>query len=162
MPELPYMTEEAQSNIGKERVTVSDPVSARHIRQYLAGADDWNPLYYDEEQAKKGPYGEIIAPPGFHSCTNRRVVPQSRLLEDGQYDDLSVPGVYGRTIAGAQEIELFEPVRVGDIITERQRFVDILEKQGRSGKMIFVISETTYTNQRDQLIAKERDTLIFR
>ena len=91
MPELPYMTDEAKRWIGHETVEVSDPVSLRQIREYLAGTDDWNPLYYDEEYAKGTQYGGIIAPRMFYRAPLRKVLLESELQEDGQYPDRSVP-----------------------------------------------------------------------
>ena len=162
MPELPYMTEEAKRWIGHETVEVSDPVSLRQIREYLAGTDDWNPLYHDEEYAKQTHYGGIIAPRMFYRVALRRVVPESSLQEDGQYADLASPGVYGRSMAGNQEAELFEPVRVGDVLTMTTKVLDIFEKQGRSGLLIFQVDRASYTNQRGEQVAVDIRTTIFR
>ncbi len=162
MPEYPYVTDEAREAIGKETVTVSDAVSLRHIKEYLAGTGEWDPLYYDEEYAKQTPYGGVIAPPLFHGAIVRRVVPESDLKEDGQYTDIAVRGVFGRTLAGGISTELFNPIRVGDVITQRTKLVDIQEKQGRSGKLVLCLLEATCTNQRGELVAIDKSTLIFR
>ena len=161
MPDLPYMTDEARAAVGVEKVTVSDPVSLRHIREYVAAIDDWDPIYVDEEAAKESPYGGIIAPPLFHGAVTRPVLAETDLQEDGQYKGFGVPGIHGRTLAGESETELFNPIRVGDVITEREKVVDIQEKQGRSGKLILVMSESTWTNQRGEMVARGRHSLIF-
>ena len=162
MPDLPYMTEEAKQHIGRERVRVSEPVSARHIKMFAVGTDDLNPLYIDAGKASELPYGEIIAPPWYYGIPTRPVVPEGDLIEDGQYNDTAVPGVYGRSMAGTREMEFDHPIRVGDVITERRKLVGIEEKQGRKGKLILQHFETTYTNQRGELIALERGTTMFR
>ena len=162
MLELPYMTDEAKGWIGHETVEVSDPVSLRQIREYLAGTDDWNPLYYDEEYAKRTPYGGIIAPRMFYRVPLRKVLPESALQEDGQYPDRSVPGVFGRSMAGGQEVEVFEPVRPGDVLTLTTTVLDIYEKQGRSGRLIFQVNRESYSNQRGEQVAVEIKMLIFR
>lgn len=156
------MTAEAKKWIGFEKTTVSDIVTKRLIREYTLATGDDDPLFLDPEYAATTRYGGLIAPPLFHSAATRRVVPESRLLPDGQYDDLAVPGISGRSMAGSREIEFFNPVRPGDIVTEKMRITDIYEKSGRSGNLVFQISEVTFTNQRGELLAVEKHTLIFR
>ncbi len=163
MPEFPYMTEEAKLSLGREEVDVSDPVSLRQIKEYVAATDDWgNPHYTDPGLAAQTAYGEIVAPPLFYEAPLRRVVPESRLQEDGQYDDLAVPGIYGRSMAGGTEVEVFRLVRVGDVITKRAKVIEIQEKEGRTGRLIFQTTESRFTNQDEDLLAIEKRTLIFR
>src|SRR5262249_32938836 len=113
----PSVSGEAWQHVGRENVRVSDPVSMRHLREYLAGAAAWNPLYCDEESAKRPHYEGIAAPPLFFLVASRRVVPMARLLEDGQYDDVMVPGVNGVSVLAGWDIEVDEPIRIGDVIT---------------------------------------------
>ena len=65
-------------------------------------------------------------------------------------------------MAGGQEVEVFEPVRPGDVLTLTTAVLDIYEKQGRSGRLIFQVSRETYSNQRGEQVAVEIKTLIFR
>ena len=157
-PDTPYMTAEAREGIGAERVYVSDAVSRRHILEYIVGVGD-DEAYAAAQAARDE---DLVAPPMFHAATTRPVVPESSLAEDGQYIGLAVPGIVGRTLAGSQETELFAPVHVGDVITERERVADIDEKNGRSGKLILVTLASEYTNQRGELIARGKSVLIFR
>ena len=73
-----------------------------------------------------------------------------------------MPGVYGRSMAGEREAEFHNPIRVGDVITERRKLTDIELKHGRKGDLILQHYETTYANQRGELIVVERSTLLFR
>jgi len=44
----------------------------------------------------------------------------------------------------------------------RSRTKDVFEKQGsRGGKMLFVLMESEYRNQRDEVVAYSRNTLIM-
>ncbi len=162
VPETPYVSEEAWDQLGREGVRVSDPVSLRHIKEYLAGADDWNPLYFDEAFARRTQYEGIVAPPLFFLVASRRVVPISRLLEDGQYDDLMLPGLHGVSVLAGWDIELGVPIRPGDVITVREKVASIEEKQGRKGKLIVVKKESQHTNQRGEFVARDIQTIIFR
>ena len=64
------------------------------------------------------------------------------------------------TVAGGDEWEFFERIQPGDVITSRSRLVDTYEKQGRPGLMLFLVTETTYTNQRDEMVVRARSTII--
>src|ERR1700735_5843884 len=46
-------------------VTEAGAVRAEKIQRYCAALGETNPIYTDEEQAKKGPYGGVVAPPSF-------------------------------------------------------------------------------------------------
>ncbi len=59
-------------------------------------------------------------------------------------------------------MELGVPVVAGDVITVEKRIVDMYEKQGRSGDLVFVVQEFTFTNDRGELVARERFTRIYR
>ena len=59
------LTEKDKGLIGKEGEPfhAPDEVSKSMIRHYIEMMEDANPLYTDEEYAKKSKYGGIIAPP---------------------------------------------------------------------------------------------------
>ena len=63
---------------------------------------------------------------------------------------------------GGTDIEFFVPIRVGDTLTARSTIVDIYQKEGRSGPLIFVVRETTYTNQKDEVVVIEKGSSILR
>ena len=66
-----------------------------------------------------------------------------------------------RLLHGEQEFEYLKPIRAGDVLRFRSRTKDVFEKAGkRGGKMLFVLSETQYTNQRGEVVAYTRNTAI--
>src|SRR5882724_5697431 len=68
---------------------------------------------------------------------------------------------YLRLLHGEQEFEYLKPIRAGDVLTFRSRTKEVFEKAGkRGGKMLFVLSETQYTNQRGEVVAYTRNTAI--
>ena len=156
------MAEAAKRGKGEEIVEVSDPVCLRQIKEYIAAMDDWDPLYFDEETASKGPHGKIAAPMLFTSAPLRKIVPESDLWEDGQHKTMAISGIEGRSLHGGEELEFYKALHVGDIVTSRARTVDAYAKEGRSGAMVFQITEKTYSNQHDEVLAIERTTHIFR
>ena len=68
---------------------------------------------------------------------------------------------YRRLLHGEQDFEYVRPIRAGDVLTFRSRTKDVFEKAGkRGGKMLFIIGETEYKNQRGEVVAYSRNTLI--
>jgi len=148
-------------------VKTGEPVLARDIRRYALAIDDPNPIYYDEEAAQKGRYGKLVAPPGYicwaiHDPKLEKRVEE--LGEDGLANFLGIPEFPDAWslgwVRGGEEYEFFKPVFAGDRISVQVKFLDVFEKQGKSGTLVFTNSEATYTNQNGELLAKQRITMI--
>ena len=141
------------------------------IKKFADAVDDRNPLYWDEEFARNSRYGSIIAPPGFFGWPTKWarestfplssegaepagaiVDPRAVLAEAG----------YSRVLDGGMEYEFFSPVRAGDTLVASSMIKDIVEREGKTGKMAFLFIETTYTNQNGDLVAKARQTTVHR
>ena len=63
-------------------------------------------------------------------------------------------------INGGMELECYKPSMPGDVITMRAKLIDLYEKQGKTGKLLFMVIEITYINQRAELAGKGRYTFI--
>ena len=59
------LPEEITKFIGKPMGKSVFQVEKEPIRRFADSVEDGNPLYWDEEYAKKSKYGSIIAPPGM-------------------------------------------------------------------------------------------------
>jgi hypothetical protein len=142
------------------REYTSDPVSLRHIREYMAGIG---------ASTKHLPRGDdvdgiaaVVAPPLFFLSACRAVVGEDELLEDGQHTWVGVPGIDGRSAVAGTRAHFFGEVRVGDVLHATQRLVSITPREGRSGSLLFVETETEYVNQRGEAIARHDITFVFR
>lgn len=156
--------------IGKEMGSrTGEPVLAKDIRRYALAIDDPNPIYYDEDTAKKGKYGGLVAPPGYICWATQNISNEKRvseLTEDGftRGGFLAIPEIpsvwtFG-WVRGSEEYEFHRPLRVGDQVTVKHKITDISEKTGKSGKLIFITTQHTYTNQSGDLLAMHRITMI--
>ncbi len=67
---------------------------------------------------------------------------------------------YGRTLDGRMQWEFFKTIRAGDKLEATSIIKDIVGREGRTGKMAFMIREATYTNQNGDVVAKARHTTI--
>jgi len=121
------------------------------IKKLADAIGDDNPLWQDEEYAKKGRHGAIIASPTFLALLR---------LEEMLELVLSAECSLTRMMNGGTELEYFLPIKVGDVISVTGKIIDIYERDGKSGKMIFIISEMTYNNQMGEITAKARNTFL--
>jgi hydroxyacyl-ACP dehydratase HTD2-like protein with hotdog domain len=64
-------------------------------------------------------------------------------------------------MGGGQELEFLVPVRPGDRFTRTERVTDIYERESRAGRLVFVVVEQVYRNQRGETAVICRATTIF-
>ena len=149
--------------IGKTADVVIFEVEKGAIKKFADAVGDRNPLYWDEEYAGSSRYGSLIAPPGFFGWPIRWTRASPNYTELCQeVGDAAAQAGYGRLLDGAIEYEFFRPVRAGDTLAAMERIANIVEREGKAGKMVFVVREVTYTNQKGGLAAKARQIGIFR
>ena len=160
------MRPEVEKLIGKAGDVVVFEVEKEAIRRFADSVGDPNPLYWDEEYARNSTYGSIIAPPGFISSPwfgrPKRGTPSSGGKEELRDVLLKAGYTNPAAVDAGIEYDFYRPVRAGDTIAATATIKDVIEREGRTGKMAFAITETTYVNQNGDLVAKSRATLIQR
>ena len=128
------------------------------IRRYADAVGDDNPLYNDEEHARKSRYGCIIAPPGFFGWAKKTISSSEGLV--GLIGAMIEAG-YAGILDGGMAYDFYLPVRVGDTLVVSPKVADIALKEGKT-KMMIIRFEASYTNQNGDLVAKSYQTLIGR
>ena len=122
------------------------PIERGKIREFARAVKDPGPQYLD------GP--EPLAPPTF-------LMTIAHWPGDPGTTRSAVKLDYRRLLHGEQEFEYLRAIRAGDVLTFRSRTKDVFEKAGkRGGKMLFVVSETEFRDQRGQVVAYTRTTAI--
>ena len=128
-----------KTRIGVDGPEVTAPVEAGHVRRFVEAIGDPNPRWKKE------------APPTFLVA----LAPVSLHLNDAED--------YGKGwLNGGNRFEYFAPVLIGDQITSKGRIVDVYDKPGSSGNLLFIIFESDYRNQSGELVARLRGTMIRR
>jgi hypothetical protein len=128
-----------KARVGVPAPAISAPVEAGHLKRFVDAIGDPNPRWLNQ------------APPTFLVA----LVPVSMHLPEAEE--------YGKGwLNGGNRFEHMESVMVGDRITATGRVVDVYEKTGSSGSMLFIIFETEYVNQRGRTVARVRGTAIRR
>ena len=156
------LPKEVTQLIGKRGKPVVLEVEKGAIRKYADAVCDQNPLFWDEEYARKSRFGTMIAPPGFFGWPARWGIMgpfASPPLRQEVMDTLANAG-YKVGLYGGAEYSFYHPVYAGDMISATSEVKDIYEREGKTGKLVFWIIKTTYTNQKGQVVAEACDTMI--
>ena len=112
------------------------------IRHFAHGMGDSNPLWTNEEYAKKTRFGGIVAPPCILYAMDRIV--------SGYVGGL--PGVHAMYCG--TDWRWFMPVLMNDRIRARSKLKALIEKKSRfSNRAIQQIYEISFYNQDDELVA---------
>lgn len=148
--------------IGKPGEARTLEVEKGAIKRLVEAEDDPNPLYNDEDYAKKSKFGGIIAPPAFFGWPIKTVKGGGPTAPELRQALVDIGYKNPAPVNAGEEYDFFRPVRSGDILTAVPSIKDISEREGKTGKMVFIISETTYANQKGELVAKARGIMMYR
>ena len=130
-----------------------DDIHVNDIRRWAQGMQNPNPLYYDRDYAAESVLGEIVAPQSFTvNCT----------VGHG-----ATPAIQGNIegthmLFGGDEWWFNGPrILPGDLVTSERMLYDYVVKNTKfAGPTMFSRGDTTYINQRGQVIGKQRSTSI--
>lgn len=137
--------------LGKEYPPFEFPIERGKIREMAAAVDDDNPIYHDPEYARKTRFGGIIAPPNFAVVSGFW----------GNWDEVmaDLDRKPGHTGHAEDEYIYLKPVLAGETLTGRHKIAEVYEKTGKKGgKIIFVVIETTFYNQKQEKVLVVRST----
>ena len=133
----------------RERTPWNTSVTADAIRHFAYGISDDNPLWLDPSYAAKSRYGRVVAPPAFLTSVLYPILHGAPMAAP-----LS-------SLIGGVEYRWFRPVLEGDTLRATSKQSDLYEKKSRGNRrLIFIISDVTYFNQRDEEVAKATGTMI--
>ena len=144
------ITDEMRAAVGVESEPSVFEIEKEPIRRWAEAIGDPNPLYHDEEYAKNKGYRSLVAPPAF--------IAQYAYPTKVGGGRRTIKSPFTRNLNGGNEYEFYGTVQAGDTITATTKLADIFEREGRLGKMLFVIYETTFKNQNGEVVAKSRNT----
>ena len=152
--------EKLKETVGQEIVLQApDEMGRSSLRQYALAIGDFNPLYSNREFAKAHGLPDVMAPPTLICDTWQYV--------DGDMDDRG--DLLGRGpirelegLRAGNEYEFFQPIHPDDVINAHWKVEDVYEKTGRSGSIIFQVIEITFYNQREELLARNTETMFYR
>ena len=145
--------------------TYSVTVSRTDIRRFAMAIGERNPIHLDVDAARAAGCDDLVAPPYFPYTIRMQgstLGPKDALAGDGSPVAEVPPLPTTRAMAGETSIEFGSPIVAGDTITVEKQIADLYEKHGRSGALVFLVTEFVFTNQRNEMVMRETFTRIFR
>lgn len=133
---------------------MKEPVNVTDIRRFAQALQNPNPLYFDEEYASESRFGQIVAPQSFLPATSDSGGGVAPAIQG------YIPGTH--VLFAGDEFWFYGPrVFPGDKIRQDRMLFDYkLTDTGFAGPSMFSRGDTTYINQRGEILAKQRATAI--
>ena len=139
--------------VGHKFSPFSSEVEKGQLKFFAKSIGETNPVYTDEKAAQAAGYRTIPAPATFMFSIDLNG-PELMPIVDLLKLDL------GKILHGTQDFEYLGQIYAGDNIAQTSEIVDIFDKKG--GALEFVVIESSYTNQDNELVGKARQTLVYR
>jgi amino acid adenylation domain-containing protein len=131
-----------------ERAAWNTRASTDAIRHFAYGTSDDNPLWLNEDYARRTVHGGLIAPPAF-LC--------SVLYPFLHGAPMEVPL---SSLIGKVSMEWFHPIREGDWLRASARQTGVTDTLDRRGhRLVLIDAETRYWNQHDALVGIAQGTM---
>lgn len=148
------LTEEHRAWIGHEDPPTQVEVSRRDIIKYSIATEQLQEKFLRGDEA----------PPMFIFNLFGALRPISELRHDGlgrgQNAGPRMP--LPRVMAGGMALQTQRPIRPGDVLTGTNRIVDMYEKSGAQGPLIFTVRELRVTDAKGEPVLVETQTSISR
>ena len=147
------ITAEVRDLIGGETQPEKNrfPLSDEMAYDLADATEDPNPLYVDKAVAEASRFKGLLCPP---LATWKDIAPSIGYFGAGQESHFDVPlpfNSYG--LNGGSDWQFLRPAYTGDWITRQFKVMDIFEKQGRSGPLVFIVRRETQSNQHGDVIS---------
>lgn len=149
------ITDEMRAAIGRESEPVIYEVDNLGVRQFARAVGYTDPIFYDEAYAKSKGHRGLVAPVGFLGHPIYDPTKPPRIPEAFRLD---VP--YKRILNGGTDVEYFDAVCAGDVLTATTKLTGLTEREGRVGPMLIVEVETIFRNSAGKTVAVLRGAAI--
>lgn len=137
-----------ESFVGLRSEPVRNLIERGAVRRFAEAIADPNPLYVDEEAAKRSRYGRPIAPPTF-----------PRTFDYGRVEGLKLPPA--GLIHGEFRIAYHaRPLLVDEEVFCSMELKDSYDKRGRRGLLGFLVFERTGENPRGEPLFTANDIVV--
>jgi acyl dehydratase len=140
MAEASSGIEKLKRQVGVEWPPQEYQIERGMIRRFVSAVGDPNPLWRDG----------LIAPPTFILAIGFEQFIEGLMS--------LVP--FGTVLMGDTGLECYQPVKLGDIITVVFKIGSLRERKGQMGLMVFMTFDSSYKNQKQELVARCRQMVI--
>ncbi len=123
--------------IGREFAPREQTISRWKVSQFANAIRDFNPLYYDVDEAKNQGFKDVIVPPTFFTTI--------ALSDPKFFTKLKID--FRKLLDGGREFKYYSQCCAGDTIIYQTRVENMVEKQGKRGPFDIITSITTGKNK---------------
>ena len=147
------LSPEIMAYVGRSMPPRRETATRRDIRHYAMATRQRNPKYLVGDEA----------PPQYFTALFWPEAPLDELRPDGLTPSDFFPALpLKRVMAGGVRVEYSRPIRPGDELVATRKIVDIRQKEGKTGPLIFLETETRIETEAGEPVVTERSTTIAR
>lgn len=142
-----------KKHIGRTTPPQTFDIEKGRLKFFAKAIGETDPVYTDEEAARKAGYKSLPAPPTFLFCLEMET--------NSLWDNIAAMGVpVGKILHGSQSFTYHAPITAGDKITFVTKVSDIYDKKG--GALEFIVEDSTATNQDGVLVGELQRVIVVR
>lgn len=128
-------------------------VEKQRVKFFSKATGQTDPIYFDEDVAKKKGFPSLLAPPTFLTTVIHEQKNPYQYLHDLSIDMKNV-------LHAGQSYKYHHPVFAGDKITMKSKIKDMYDK--KNGSLQFIEFESIFLNQNKKLAVESLSTLVIR
>ena len=157
------ITPELRAWIGRQ--SPSRPLeilSQSDVRRYVDATGDANPLWLDDEFARRSGYQCRLLPPtlvGWIPFSFREGTERANSDPTDLRRQLPLPPEYTNVRNAGSETEWVQPAYLGEQLSTKSCILDIVARQGRAGLGIYITQEEQVINSAEQVVLRRHHTL---
>ena len=159
---MKLLTDELKAFIGREaHYPAREEFGRASIRYFALALGDDNPLYVDDDYAKKAGYPSVIAPPTL-ICETLQYAHQMPNTDGYVGHEWHLPVPNTRLVRAGNDYEFMRPLLPADRISVTWTLENIVEKpSSRGGTQLFVSSVGRFRDAKGEIVAINRETIVY-
>jgi acyl dehydratase len=137
-------------------------LSPSDVRRYVDATGDANPLWLDDEFARRAGYRGRLLPPtlvGWIPFSFREGTERANSDPTDLRRRLPLPPEYTNVRNAGSETEWVQPAYLGEQLSTRSSILDIVAREGRAGLGIYITQEEEIVNSAEEVVLRRRHTL---
>ena len=158
MAEAGLVTQQMRDVVGVEGPPTTLEVDKTAVRMFARSVGHTDPVFYDEEEAKRRGFRSLPAPPGYLGTPIFNPANSDPTFGGRRGGGPQIESGLKRRLNGGTDIEYLGDICAGDTLTSRSKIADVAERSGSLGPMLITTTQTTYTNQDGKVVAIMRGT----
>ena len=156
------LTDELKSAIGQASAPWQYEVTTTSVRAFARGAGYTDPVYFDLQAAEQAGYRNLPAPPTYLGTPVFIPGHSHDIFSGPSRGNPKIDHGLKNVLDGGTEVEYFDEVCAGDTLTGILKVASLEVRESKAlGKMLLVTTETSYTNERDDIVAVMSSQVIF-